>query len=168
MSLYENWMDKAFNKEGKSVDAVWDVYLPREQKIYEYLLENKLTELHGTVTELSSRFSMSEEEVVAFVDGINEVLPLPYDITALDENSQIDLTIDFQKLYKKMVEYKAEHLYSLPQWDAIFNEEERKLLYKEQRTSRTVVKPAAQKVGRNDPCPCGSGKKYKKCCGANQ
>ncbi|MGC8719735.1 MAG: SEC-C metal-binding domain-containing protein [Thermodesulforhabdaceae bacterium] len=22
-----------------------------------------------------------------------------------------------------------------------------------------------QKVGRNDPCPCGSGKKYKKCCG---
>ena len=25
----------------------------------------------------------------------------------------------------------------------------------------------AQKVGRNDPCPCGSGKKFKKCCGAN-
>ncbi|MEG1687865.1 MAG: SEC-C metal-binding domain-containing protein, partial [Angelakisella sp.] len=24
----------------------------------------------------------------------------------------------------------------------------------------------ANKVGRNDPCPCGSGKKYKKCCGA--
>ena len=24
---------------------------------------------------------------------------------------------------------------------------------------------AAAKVGRNDPCPCGSGKKYKKCCG---
>jgi uncharacterized protein YecA (UPF0149 family) len=23
------------------------------------------------------------------------------------------------------------------------------------------------KIGRNDPCPCGSGKKYKKCCGAN-
>ncbi len=24
----------------------------------------------------------------------------------------------------------------------------------------------SDKVGRNDPCPCGSGKKYKKCCGA--
>jgi uncharacterized protein YchJ len=24
------------------------------------------------------------------------------------------------------------------------------------------------KIGRNDPCPCGSGKKYKKCCGLNQ
>ena len=34
--------------------------------------------------------------------------------------------------------------------------------------ARTPVrKTAAQKVGRNDPCPCGSGKKYKKCCGAN-
>ena len=27
---------------------------------------------------------------------------------------------------------------------------------------------AAQKIGRNDPCPCGSGKKYKACCGKNQ
>ena len=31
---------------------------------------------------------------------------------------------------------------------------------------RPVRKTVAQKVGRNDPCPCGSGKKYKKCCGA--
>ena len=30
-----------------------------------------------------------------------------------------------------------------------------------------VRKTAAQKVGRNDPCPCGSGLKYKKCCGRN-
>ena len=29
------------------------------------------------------------------------------------------------------------------------------------------TKIADPKVGRNDPCPCGSGKKYKKCCGAN-
>jgi uncharacterized protein YecA (UPF0149 family) len=27
------------------------------------------------------------------------------------------------------------------------------------------IKLEAPKVGRNDPCPCGSGKKYKKCCG---
>lgn len=32
----------------------------------------------------------------------------------------------------------------------------------------TIKKTASQKVGRNDPCPCGSGKKYKKCCGANE
>ncbi len=32
---------------------------------------------------------------------------------------------------------------------------------------RTVRKTQAEKIGRNDPCPCGSGKKYKKCCGRN-
>ncbi len=30
------------------------------------------------------------------------------------------------------------------------------------------IKRASQKIGRNDPCPCGSGKKYKKCCGVNE
>lgn len=36
-------------------------------------------------------------------------------------------------------------------------------------TGKTMPKPVARalpKTGRNDPCPCGSGKKYKKCCGA--
>ncbi|HCS73087.1 MAG TPA: hypothetical protein DIW17_04340, partial [Clostridiales bacterium] len=27
------------------------------------------------------------------------------------------------------------------------------------------VRREGPKIGRNDPCPCGSGKKYKKCCG---
>ena len=33
--------------------------------------------------------------------------------------------------------------------------------------SRPIVKKSSEKVGRNDPCPCGSGLKYKKCCGKN-
>lgn len=164
MSLYENWINRAFTKEGTSVDAVWDEYLPREQKIYEYLLGEKVQTLKGTVSELAERFSMSTEEIVAFVDGINEVLPKPYAVNVLDENSDIDIYVDYEKLFKKMVEYKAEHLYTLPQWNGIFDEEKQKELIIEQRKSRTVVK--GLKVGRNDPCPCGSGKKYKKCCGA--
>ncbi|MGO9136755.1 MAG: preprotein translocase subunit SecA [Syntrophales bacterium] len=35
----------------------------------------------------------------------------------------------------------------------------------EQTADVSTVKREAKKVGRNDPCPCGSGKKYKKCCG---
>jgi hypothetical protein len=31
--------------------------------------------------------------------------------------------------------------------------------------SKTKSIPPSRRVGRNDPCPCGSGKKYKKCCG---
>jgi preprotein translocase subunit SecA len=40
-----------------------------------------------------------------------------------------------------------------------------------ERSAQTTEAPkpfvrTTEKVGRNDPCPCGSGKKYKKCCGA--
>ena len=35
----------------------------------------------------------------------------------------------------------------------------------EDTAAPTTVKSDAKKVGRNDPCPCGSGKKFKKCCG---
>ncbi|MFV0421176.1 preprotein translocase subunit SecA [Oleidesulfovibrio sp.] len=35
----------------------------------------------------------------------------------------------------------------------------------EEESGKTPARRAAPKVGRNDPCPCGSGKKYKKCCG---
>ncbi|HIE11729.1 MAG TPA: hypothetical protein EYP62_08950, partial [Kiritimatiellae bacterium] len=36
------------------------------------------------------------------------------------------------------------------------------------QSARVPVRRTQPKVGRNDPCPCGSGKKYKKCCGARQ
>ncbi len=35
----------------------------------------------------------------------------------------------------------------------------------ERSVNQPEVKPASARVGRNDPCPCGSGKKYKNCCG---
>ena len=60
---------------------------------------------------------------------------------------------------------EADWLYELPQWKEIYSEEELKKLYKEQKESTTIRKE--KKIGRNDPCPCGSGKKYKKCCGKN-
>ena len=36
-----------------------------------------------------------------------------------------------------------------------------------QRSNMQKIEPirVEQKIGRNEPCPCGSGKKYKKCCG---
>ena len=49
--------------------------------------------------------------------------------------------------------------------DTLLDEATRKDLYKKQKLSGTIVK--GKKIGRNDPCPCGSGKKYKQCCGKN-
>ena len=140
MSLYENWMRKAFSQEGHSVDGVWNEYLPKEQKIYEHVLENKVTKLEGKVSELAERFDMTAEQIVAFVDGINASLPTAYDMPTLTEDSDLVIEIDFARLFKLMVEYKAEHLYSLPQWDNIFDAAARKQLPLEQKRSRTIVK----------------------------
>ena len=57
------------------------------------------------------------------------------------------------------------YMNTLPEWDDILTEEKREEIAKAYRRSKTVVKEP--KIGRNDPCPCGSGKKYKKCCGKN-
>ncbi|MGN1105021.1 MAG: SEC-C metal-binding domain-containing protein [Huintestinicola sp.] len=42
-------------------------------------------------------------------------------------------------------------------------------LFNEFALSQMIKNPPAKKkkIGRNEPCPCGSGKKYKKCCGMN-
>lgn len=163
MSLYEQWFKKAYNKDGKVNEMLWDDYMPREQKIYEYVLENKVNQLKGNIKELAEKFDMTSEYMVGFVDGINDILEPQINLQELTEDSDILISIDFEKLYKKMVEYKAEHLYNLPQWKNIFTENEMEELYKGQKRSKTYVREA--KIGRNDPCPCGSGKKYKKCCG---
>ena len=60
---------------------------------------------------------------------------------------------------------EADWLYNLEEWNDIYDEDTRKRLYREQKVSTTIVK--GDKVYPNDPCPCGSGKKYKKCCGKN-
>ena len=101
--------------------------------------------------------------MTGFLDGINDSLVTPNPIEEMEEDTEVNLIYDKEKLYKNMVDAKADWLYQLPQWDEIFTKERQKELYLEQKKSGTIVKGA--KIGRNDPCPCGSGKKYKKCCG---
>ena len=101
--------------------------------------------------------------MTGFLDGINDSLAEPNPIDDMEEDTVVSLKFDKEMLYKNMVAAKADWLYELPQWEPIFSEEKRKELYMEQKKSGTIVK--GPKIGRNDPCPCGSGKKYKKCCG---
>ena len=119
--------------------------------------------MKGTVKELAEKYGQEVLTMVGFLDGINESLKEENPIETMDEDTEVSLGFDKEKLYKNMVAAKADWLYNLPQWDSIYSEEERKKLYKEQKLSGTIRKE--KKIGRNDPCPCGSGKKYKKCCG---
>ncbi len=98
-----------------------------------------------------------------FRSGINDSLKEANPIEEMEEDTKVSLAFDKELLYKNMVAAGADWLYELPEWEEIFDEDKRKELYREQKLSMTVVKP--DKVYPNDPCPCGSGKKYKKCCG---
>ena len=102
--------------------------------------------------------------MVGFLDGIDESLKTPNNIDEMEADTQVSIDIDPEKLYMNMVGCNAEWLYTLPQWDSILSEERRKELYRKQKNSGTIRRESP-KVGRNDPCPCGSGKKYKQCCG---
>ncbi|MEG1576654.1 MAG: SEC-C metal-binding domain-containing protein, partial [Clostridium sp.] len=82
------------------------------------------------------------------------------------EDTKVKIEIDAEKLYYNMIEAKADWLYELPQWESILPAEKRKEIYKKQKASGTVHNE--EKIYPNDPCPCGSGKKYKKCCGRNK
>ena len=164
-TLLEQWRATAYSQEAdrNQLQKFWGAYFEIEKGIYEQLLADPDVEVKGTVKELAEKYGQDVMTMVGFLDGINESLKVENPIETMDEDTVVSLAFDKEKLYKNMVAAKADWLYGLPQWNAIFSEEEQKKLYKEQKESTTIRKE--KKIGRNDPCPCGSGKKYKKCCG---
>lgn len=165
MSLLEQWRESAYSREmdKAALQKFWGTYFQIEKEIYEKLLENPDEEVKGTVKELAEKYEIEVFTMTGFLDGINDSLKEPNPIEEMEEDTVVSLAFDKEKLYKNMVDAKADWLYELPQWDKIFTAERKKELYREQKQSGTIRKE--KKIGRNDPCPCGSGKKYKKCCG---
>ena len=145
MGLLQQWRDTAYSQQTdkKVLQKFWTDYFMIEKGIYEIPVMT----------------------MVGFLDGIDESLIVPNPIEEMDEDTEVNLIFDKEKLYKNMVDAKADWLYGLPMWDNIFDEDKKKALYREAKKANTVIK--GKKVGRNDPCPCGSGKKYKFCCGKN-
>ena len=165
MALLQEWRDIAYSQETdrKQLQKFWSEYFLTEKGIYEQLLENPEEAVTGTVKELAEKYNIPVLKMTGFLDGINESLVEPNPIEEMEEDTVVSLKFDKEKLYKNMVDAKADWLYELPQWDEIFDKEKKHALYLEQKKSGTIVK--GKKIGRNDPCPCGSGKKYKQCCG---
>ena len=164
-TLYQQWQNIAYDEtaDRSQLEKFWGTYFQIEKEIYEQLLSNPDEEVKGTVKELAEKYGQEVLTMIGFLDGINESLLIEQDLDAVEEDTVVSLAFDKERLYKNMVAAKADWLYELPQWKEIFSEEKLKQLYTEQKKSGTVVKAA--KVYPNDPCPCGSGKKYKKCCG---
>ena len=165
MALLKTWRDMAYSETANKGDLqrLWSAYFQKEKDIYAELLKNPDEEVKGTVKELAEKYNIDIMTMTGFLDGINDSLKTPNPIEEMDEDTQVSLAFEKELLYKNMVAAEADWLYGLEAWDEILGEERKKELYKEQKSSTTIVKEA--KIYPNDPCPCGSGKKYKKCCG---
>ena len=165
MALLKKWRDAAYSETANKGDLqrFWAKYFEEEKEIYAQLLKNPDEVVTGTVKELAEKYDVTVMTMTGFLDGINDSLKEANPIEEMEEDTVVNLGFDKERLYKNMVAAEADWLYNLEEWEPIFDEETRRALYKEQKSSTTIVKEA--KVYPNDPCPCGSGKKYKKCCG---
>ncbi|AND86219.1 hypothetical protein GTH52_12515 [Clostridium tyrobutyricum] len=166
MSLYKDWTNKVVTLvKTKGEAEFWKEYGETEKNVYTKILAENRSTITGNINELSKHFDISTVFFIGFLDGINDSLDEQLDLEKLEEDSNITIKINFEKLYFNMLDAKADYLYKLSQWDSIFSSEKRKAIHKQWVSSKTIVNK--NKTGRNDPCPCGSGKKYKNCCGKN-
>ena len=141
MALLETWRNLAYGDglDDKKKEELWAGYFQIEKGIYEQILSNPTEVITGTVKDLAEKYNTEILIMTGFLDGINESLKgYENPIDTMEEDTEVKIEIDPDK---------------------------RKELYKSQKASGTVRK--GKKIFPNDPCPCGSGKKYKKCCGKN-
>jgi len=166
-TLLNQWREIAYNEktDRNVLQKLWVDYFQKEKEIYQQLLAKPDEEVKGTVKELAEKYNVNIMTMTGFLDGINDSLKTANPIEEMDEDTVVSLGFDKELLYKNMVLAEADWLYNLEEWNNIFDADKKRALYKEQKSSTTIVKNA--KIYPNDPCPCGSGKKYKKCCGKN-
>jgi hypothetical protein len=169
MSYIQDWNDLAGKQTDASFKEFWDDYAGAEVRIYTDILSAyagaKKLALSDTFKELTDKYEITPALFMGFLDGVNTSLtaPLP-ELETITDDTALDIEIEPEKLFYNMHAAGAKHLYALEAWGDVLPEERREEIAKEYRRSKTVRK---EKIpGRNDPCPCGSGKKYKKCCGA--
>ena len=131
MALLQEWRDVAYSQttDKKKLQEFWKEYFELEKGIYEQLLANPDEVVTGTVKELAEKYVVSIQIMTGFLDGINDSLKEPNPIEEMTEDTVVSLAFDKEKLYRNMVDAKADWLYNLPAWEAIFSEETRKELY---------------------------------------
>lgn len=165
MTLFEEWKDLIENQTEETFSDFWKEYSGAETKIYSDILDRPEEKITGTLGELASKYDVRPVIFMGFLDGIDTSIKNSNDFQNFDENSNVEIEIIPEKLFYNMLAANADYLYGLPQWEDILGEDKMTQIAKEYKKSKTVVK--GKKIGRNEPCPCGSGKKYKHCCGRN-
>ncbi len=168
MSYHAKWLSQIEDGSNPTeYQAFVERYYALEKEAYDQILQDGQAVVSGEAAKLAKKLGFGKDMVIflGFLDGINSCLQDELDLETVEDATELSLKIDFEKVYWKMHEAKADWLYSLDSWDNVLSSDRRSELTKEYRQSKIVH---TEKIGRNDPCPCGSGKKYKACCGKNK
>lgn len=153
------------NQTDATFEEFWQDYAGTEKRVYQHILANYPEKLAGKFSDLVEKFEAKPAIFMGFMDGINSSLKEEKDLDQVTEETELEFDIDYEKLYFNMLKADADYLYTLEEWLNVFDEDKLKSIVKDYRRSKIVH--VEKKPGRNDPCPCGSGKKYKNCCGKN-
>ncbi len=165
MTLFKQWQDLMEQQTDETIDEFWQEYAGAEKRIYQDILKNYPEKLSGKFSELAEKYEARPVIFMGFMDGINSSLKEEKDLDLVTEDSDLEFDIDYEKLYFNMLKADADYLYTLEEWLNVYDEDKLRTIVKDYRRSKIVH--VEKKPGRNDPCPCGSGKKYKNCCGKN-
>jgi len=165
MTIYTQWKDLIENQTDDTFEDFWKDYSETETRIYTAILDNPTTPLSGNLKELVDRFDADPVLFMGFLDGIQTSLVEPFSLEEMGEESSLSILVNPETLYLNMLIANADYLYNLPQWEDVLSDVKRAAITKAYKKTKIVVNN--NKTGRNDPCPCGSGKKYKHCCGKN-
>jgi preprotein translocase subunit SecA len=146
MNFFKKIMGKLSGQNGKS-DSVKTAAEP--------LKENEKTQQKN---ELPQKKEKTDEEVIA---ELNTIAP---GIFAQAKTPEMKKTII--KIYRKMLEdgVDVNNEKEVQKWA----DKNAHLFQNSDAPKIETYRRETPKIGRNDPCPCGSGKKYKKCCGAEE
>ena len=162
MKPYESWKSIAeMEMSPEQYAQFWKEYLSEEKKIYQQVRKAP-KDIEGTIADLAAKYGVDETTFTGFLDGINNSLATALSLEDLERDTPFTLDIDLEKLYFNMHDAKAKWLFNIKEWETLLTKEKRREIKNAYRDSVIVVKK--EKIGRNDPCPCGSGKKFKKCC----
>lgn len=168
MSYFSEWNERIEdNSDSEAFNEFVEAYYKSEQAAYDLILQGYPSfNLEGKAIELAERLGYDARDMVLFVgflDGVNESLHNKIDLDKVEDDTDLSLDIDYEKLLYNMHEAQAPWLFKLDSWENVLSEEKINEIGKEYRKEHIAV--SSKEVGRNDPCPCGSGKKYKKCHG---
>ena len=176
-------IEKLYDTEGaraKALEAMWRSLWPGFAKFFPAHLEDRDPKIVREALRGAGYFELTQQadKIARYFDAeppfhrLREDALFAYALAMPGETTRgrvrgllrkLDSITPLNDYERELVEFALDERLRLHGLTPVFSTEE-----EEAEVAESEQAPAEkqQKVGRNDPCPCGSGKKYKKCCGS--